>query len=110
MHGATNLRTPWGYLCIRFPTRKFGRWLGWHLYVSPNATQWAASWGVGPGIELRYRDEIHARRAARRHLVRVVRRLPHEDLTAVAQSLAAGEPFGIQFTGHEGTNGAGGEA
>jgi hypothetical protein len=25
MDGASTLRTPWGYLCIRFPVRKFGR-------------------------------------------------------------------------------------
>lgn len=46
MHGAINIHTPWGYLCLR---RTVGPWR-WYAYLSPNATPWAATFTMGPGI------------------------------------------------------------
>ena len=47
MHGAINISTPWGYLCAR---RTVGEWR-WYVYLSPNATPWAATFTMGPGID-----------------------------------------------------------
>jgi hypothetical protein len=49
MHGAVNVRTRWGYLCFKPPfVRSFGhRDWPWYLYMSRNATPWAATWGFG---------------------------------------------------------------
>lgn len=47
MHWAVNIRTRWGYLCFSLPFRCFGKRWPLYFYVSPNATPWAARWGVG---------------------------------------------------------------
>lgn len=67
MHGAFNVHTRWGYLCIAVPW--FG--LGWrtewptYAYLSPNATPWAATWLIGKGAELTREDRrmVRVRRA-----------------------------------------------
>ena len=63
MHVALNLKTRWGYLCFH-PTIRFyyANW-PWYLYLSPNATPWAATWGVGPGIDREDKAAIKKRRA-----------------------------------------------
>ena len=38
MHGAMNLKTPLGYVCLKLPSPD----RGWYFYVSVNATPWAA--------------------------------------------------------------------
>lgn len=38
MHGAVNIATPWGYLCIKPPTFAFGCWWRGYFYLSPDAT------------------------------------------------------------------------
>jgi hypothetical protein len=47
MHFATNLRTPWGYLCFKPPTYCFGRWWRWYVYLSDDATPQGAKWQLG---------------------------------------------------------------
>lgn len=47
MHWTTQIKTRWGYVCFR-PTTK--GW-PWKLYISPNATPWAAIFAIGPGID-----------------------------------------------------------
>jgi len=63
MHWAWQLSTRRGYLCARPPTR--GR--GWYVYLSPNATPWAARWGFGPGIDAGDKAAMAARRAGACH-------------------------------------------
>jgi len=59
MHVAINIHTRrWGYICFHPP---MPRW-PWYLYASPNATPWAASWGIGPGIEREEKNRIKHRR------------------------------------------------
>jgi hypothetical protein len=51
MMGAVNIRgTRWGYVCFRPTVYMFGRWHSWYFYVSPNATPWAATFAIGPGL------------------------------------------------------------
>lgn len=51
MHFAWNLYTKrWGWICFRPTTYHFGSWWRWYFYVSPNATPWAATFKIGPGI------------------------------------------------------------
>ena len=51
MHIAINVRTKkWGYICFHPSVKCFGRWWPWYLYFSPNATPWAASFAIGPGL------------------------------------------------------------
>lgn len=50
MHWAVDIRTRRGTLCLRPTTWTFGvRW-PWYLYLSPNATPWAATFAIGPGV------------------------------------------------------------
>lgn len=63
MHWAWSLWTRrWGFICFRPTTfyrlpmdvqrrkgKRFGSW-PWYFYVSPNATPWAATFAIGPGI------------------------------------------------------------
>jgi len=51
MHWAINIRTRWGTLCAHPTTRTFGGRWPWYLYLSENATPWAAVFAVGPGID-----------------------------------------------------------
>ena len=54
MHVALNWRTKrWGYICFHPTIRSFGKWWPWYFYISPNATPWAATFGVGPGFRER---------------------------------------------------------
>ena len=52
MHVAVNIKTRWGYVCFHPTWRVFGHWWPWYFYISPNATPWAATFGIGPGYEL----------------------------------------------------------
>jgi uncharacterized membrane protein YwaF len=47
MHWAINLSTRWGYLCAHPTTKTFGGRWPWYVYLSPNATPWAATWKIG---------------------------------------------------------------
>lgn len=38
MHFAVNIRTRWGWVCFKPPTRCFGVWWPWYFYVSDDAT------------------------------------------------------------------------
>lgn len=48
MHGAWDIGTPWGYLCVRFPMWSFGAWWPPYLYFSPDATPNRKRWGWFP--------------------------------------------------------------
>lgn len=37
----------WGYICFRLPLPYNLRWMPLHLYFSPNATPWAATFMIG---------------------------------------------------------------
>lgn len=52
MHFAANLRIPslGVHVCAR-PTTWHNGWWPWYVYVSPNATPWAALFGWGPGFD-----------------------------------------------------------
>ena len=53
MHGAINVRTRrWGTLCMAWPA--LGGWTRFasYVYLSPNATPWAATFVLGKGAEL----------------------------------------------------------
>lgn len=47
MHFGVTIRSPWGWICLKPPTRCFGKWWPAYFYVSPNATPGAAKrvWG-----------------------------------------------------------------
>lgn len=91
MHGAMNIRSRWGYLCIKLPCYVFGRWWPGYIYASPNATPWAAWWGLGRGFEQRDR----ARAADRRAAVRLVRRacgsFTHDEAEQLVKLIRAGQ-------------------
>ena len=38
MHFATNIKTPWGYLCFRPSVYHYGRWWRWYIYLSKDGT------------------------------------------------------------------------
>ena len=47
MHIAVNISpTRWGYVCFHPPTLHWP----WYFYVSPNATPWASTYAIGPGV------------------------------------------------------------
>jgi hypothetical protein len=79
MYGALNVRTRWGYLCLRLPTFSYGRYLPGYLYASPNATPWAAWWGIGRGFSERDRRRAADRRAATRMVRKAVQRFTHDE-------------------------------
>jgi hypothetical protein len=66
MHWGVNISTRRGYVCFRLPLPCFGRWWPLHLYVSPNATPWGATWGIGRtscgtvASSMRHHAEMHA--------------------------------------------------
>ena len=70
MHCAVNIRLKRYYLCFH-PTMRwyYGKSWPWYLYLSPNATPWAATWGIGPGFGRRNRKRANRRR----HLLKVLR-------------------------------------
>ena len=62
MHLAIQLHTrKWGYICFH-PPLYWGRWNGWYLYVSPNATPWASTLAFGPGVERKDKMSAKLRR------------------------------------------------
>ncbi len=66
MHWAMNIHTRYGYLCLHPTVKLWGQWWPWYAYLSPNATPWAATWGVGPGLD-EPRRNIQWRREALGH-------------------------------------------
>ena len=53
MHGAVNIRTRrWGTLCAAWPALGGRKGLAPYVYLSPNATPWAATLVLGKGTEL----------------------------------------------------------
>ena len=62
MHWCVQLSTRWGRLCFHPTTRTFGGRWPWYLYLSRNATPWAASWAFGPGVDREDRAAIRLRR------------------------------------------------
>jgi len=71
MHVAIDLWIkPWRcYICFH-PTVYHMRWWPWYFYISPNATPWAATFAIGPGVW--ERDKKRARR--RRRLLKCLKR------------------------------------
>lgn len=61
MAWTAQVRTATGYLVARAPIRR-----PWKIYFSPNATPWAATWGMGPGFR-EHGDDLPS---VRRHLAR----------------------------------------
>lgn len=64
MHGAINISTRrFGYICFKPPTYVFGRWWPAYLYLSPNATPWAATLLIGRGYSRAEKMMARVRRA-----------------------------------------------
>lgn len=60
MHYAVNIWTKrFGYICFH-PT--VGKWR-WYFYLSPNATPWAATYAIGPGLRKTDRQLAPVRKA-----------------------------------------------
>jgi hypothetical protein len=38
MHFAVNIRSRWGWICFKPPTRCYGVWWPWYFYISEDAT------------------------------------------------------------------------
>lgn len=38
MHFAINIKSKWGWVCLKPPTYVFNRWWSWYFYISPDAT------------------------------------------------------------------------
>lgn len=63
MHFALNFRTKrWGYVCFHPTIRCFGRWWPWYFYLSPNATPWAATFAIGPGVDANNKQKAPIRK------------------------------------------------
>jgi len=63
MHGAIEFHARrWGYVVIQPPVSVFGHRWPWYVFVSPNATPWAATWGAGPGLSASEKREVRERR------------------------------------------------
>ncbi len=63
MHVAINIYTKrFGFICFHPPMRCFGGWYPWYFYLSPNATQWAATFAIGPGVDREDKRESIIRR------------------------------------------------
>lgn len=65
MNWAVNISTRWGWLCFTLPvparlrTNARGeRIRDWYIYLSPNATPWAATFYMGPNRSERIRARI----------------------------------------------------
>lgn len=65
MQWAVEYRTIRGWLVMRPISWSPGRWNGWYIYHSPDATPSCAWWGYGPGFR-RYGDNDPLIRAERR--------------------------------------------
>jgi hypothetical protein len=53
----------WGYVCFHPTVKMFGCWWPWYFYVSPNATPWAATFAIGPGVSKENKLAAPIRRA-----------------------------------------------
>ncbi len=63
MHVALQVHTKrWGWVCFHPTTRTFGGHWPWYFYVSPNATPWAATWGIGARFTQEERQAMDYRR------------------------------------------------
>ena len=68
MHVAINISpTRWGYVCFHPTIYSMGRWWPWKFYVSPNATPWAATFAIGPGLSKEDKRKAAIRRLYLRH-------------------------------------------
>jgi hypothetical protein len=47
------------YICFHPSVYFYGRWWPWKFYISENATPWAATYAIGPGISRE--DKLKAR-------------------------------------------------
>ena len=103
MHGAVNIRTRWGKLCLKPPTYVFGRWWPWYAYLSPNATPWAAKWGMGPGFDKGDRDALRDRRAALRRMHHALDDMVHDALAEAAMAMRKGQVVTVEFRPPHGT-------
>jgi hypothetical protein len=47
MHFAVNIRSRWGWICFKPPTRCYGVWWPWYFYISEDATPFncRVKWG-----------------------------------------------------------------
>jgi hypothetical protein len=57
----------WGYVSFHPTVKVHGRWWRWKLWVSPNATPWAATFAVGPGVRREDKKYAPIRRKAFGH-------------------------------------------
>lgn len=69
MRWAVNLWTrTFGYICFRPSTYTVcaGKryWNRWYFYTSPNATPWASTFAIGPGVEPKDKHSAPIRRKA----------------------------------------------
>ena len=98
MHGAINIKTRWGFLCFKTPTKVFGRWWPAYLYLSPNATPWASTMLFGRGFSRREKRQARYRRLVWGHGYRTreydpqeARNYPHfwrDDFTPAEEAAA----------------------
>lgn len=52
MHVAFQFWTKkYGYICFHPTIKMRGHWWRWYFYTSPNATPWASTFAIGPGID-----------------------------------------------------------
>ena len=80
MHVAVNISpTRWGYVCFHPPVWFFGHHWPWYFYVSPNATPWASTYAIGPGVDRTEKAEAKLRRLEFGHNFRVSE-FGHEDI------------------------------
>lgn len=87
MHVALNVKTRrWGWVCFHPTIRCFGRWWRWYFYISSNATPWAATFGVGPGMDGHDRRLAPIRRRALGHNFDTVDELTYSRLIAINES------------------------
>ena len=63
MHIALEISTRWGYVCFHPPFRWYGHWWPWYFYISPNATPWASTMAIGPGVSKENKRGARIRRA-----------------------------------------------
>jgi len=63
MHFSAMVHTRrWGYVCFHPTVKVYGRRWPWYFYVSPNATPWAATFAVGPGVHREEKERAPIRR------------------------------------------------
>lgn len=62
MHWAVNVRWRGTYWCFHPTTRTFGGHWRWYFYISRNATPWAATFLLGPGVDRTDREALADRK------------------------------------------------